>query len=281
MGDVNKQMLRKKPQLFTTMLVGPAGCGKTSFINSLFDQQLVEISDSHKQEAFNVYVSDVDMEGLRRKISIVDTPGLGASMNDSYVHDSIVIYLRKQFCKFLTEETKINRNPNAEDTRVHALIYFIPSRCGGLRLADIKLLKKVDKLVNLILVIAKADSLTLNELKTFKENVKDQVRRHDIRIFNFDKENLNDADVGFELQNKQPFTIISFDSLKPEVNNRIYPWGTPGTMSVDHCDFKILREIILSSYTDVLIEETSEELYENYRTEVLSTLLPNDAVVYE
>ncbi|ELA48217.1 hypothetical protein VCUG_00258 [Vavraia culicis subsp. floridensis] len=274
-------MLRKKPQLFTTMLVGPAGCGKTSFINSLFDQQLVEISDSHKQEAFNVYVSDVDMEGLRRKISIVDTPGLGASMNDSYVHDSIVIYLRKQFCKFLTEETKINRNPNAEDTRVHALIYFIPSRCGGLRLADIKLLKKVDKLVNLILVIAKADSLTLNELKTFKENVKDQVRRHDIRIFNFDKENLNDADVGFELQNKQPFTIISFDSLKPEVNNRIYPWGTPGTMNVDHCDFKILREIILSSYTDVLIEETSEELYENYRTEVLSTLLPNDAVVYE
>lgn len=274
-------MLRKKPQLFTTMLVGPTGCGKTSFINSLFDQQLVEISDSRKQETFNVYVSDIDMEGLRRKISIVDTPGLGASMNDGYVHESIVIYLRKQFCKFLTEETKINRNPNAEDTRVHALIYFIPSRCGGLRLADIRFLKKVDKLVNLILVISKADTLTQNELKAFKENVNNQVKKNEIRIFNFNKESLNDNDVGLELQKKQPFSIISFDSLKSEINNRVYPWGTPGTMNIEHCDFKILREIILSSYTDILIEETSEELYENYRTEVLSTLLPTDTIVHE
>lgn len=135
-------MIRKKPQVFTTMLVGPAGCGKTPFINSLFDQQLDKISHSQRRDAFNVYVSDVDMEGLRRKISIVETPGLGSSANDTHMHDSIVIYLRKQLCKFLTEETKINRNPSAEASRVHALIYFIPSRCGCLGSSDIKFLKK-------------------------------------------------------------------------------------------------------------------------------------------
>lgn len=282
--DYNKQiieMLRKKPQVFTTMLVGQRGCGKTSFINSLFDQQLVKISSEETHEAFNVYVSDVDMEGLRRKISIVDTPGFGSTLNDTFIHDSIVVFLRKQFCKFLTEETKINRNPNAEDTRVHAMIYFIPSRCGGLRKADVTFLKKIDKLVNVILVISKADTLTPTELKTFKMNVKEQIEKNKIRIFNFHKETLHDADVGLELQKKQPFTVISFDSLKNDVNNRIYPWGTPGTMNVDHCDFKILREIILSSYTDILIEETNEDLYENYRSEVLSTLLPNESIIEE
>lgn len=87
--------------------------------------------------------------------------------------------------------------------------------------------------------------------------------------------------MGLELQKKVPFTIISFDSLKSEVCNRVYPWGTPGTMNVEHCDFKILRKIILSSYTDVLFEETGEELYENYRAEVLSTLLPNETIIHE
>lgn len=268
-------MLRKRTQIFTTMLVGARGCGKTSFINSLFDQQLVQISENH--EAFNVYVSDIEMEGLRRKISIVDTPGLG-TINDTNIHESIVVYLRKQFCKFLTEETKINRNPNAEDTRVHAFIYFISSRCGGLRLSDIIFLKKIHLLANVILVISKADTLTVSELKEFKYKVKKQVWENKIRIFNFERENMNDADAGLELQNKQPFTIISFDSHKNEVNNRQYLYGSPGTMNVDHCDFKILREIILSSYTDMLIEETNEELYENYRSEVLSSLMPNDTV---
>lgn len=271
-------MLRRKPHVFTTMLVGPRSCGKTSFINSLFDQQLVKISKDEQHEAFNVYVSEVDMEGIRRKISIVDTPGLGSTFNDSFIHDSIVIFLRKQFCKFLTEETKINRNPNAEDTRVHAMVYFIPSRCGGLRSSDIKFLKMVDKLVNVVLVISKADTLTITELKSFKEKVQSQVAENDIKVFNFSKETLFDADVGSELQKKQPFTVIAFDSLKNEINNRVYPWGTPGTMNVDHCDFKILREILLSSYTDMFIEDTNEELYESYRAEILSSLLPNESI---
>lgn len=271
-------MLRKKPQVFTTMLVGGRGTGKTSFINSIFDQQLVKISGGETHEAFNVYVSDVDMEGVRRKISIVDTPGFGSTLNDSFIHDSVTVYLRKQFCKYLTEETKINRNPNAEDSRVHAMIYFIPSRCGGLRLSDITFLKMVNNLVNIILVISKADTLTVTELKSFKSKVQKQIEENNIRIFSFKKEDLHDADVGLELQKKQPFTIISFDSLRNDVTNRVYPWGTPGTMNVDHCDFKIVREIILSSYTDMLIEETNEELYETYRSDVLSSLLPNESI---
>lgn len=271
-------MLRKRPQIFTTMLVGAKGSGKTSFINSLFDQQLVKLSDEESQEAFNVYVSDVDMEGIRRKISIVDTPGFGSTSNDTFIHDSIIVFLRKQFCKYLTEETKINRNPNAEDSRVHAMVYFIPSRCGGLRLSDITFLKKVDRLVNIVLVISKADALTITELKAFKAKVQDQVVENDLKIFSFHREGMHDADVGLELQKKQPFTVISFDSLKNDVNNRVYPWGTPGTMNVDHCDFKILREILLSSYTDILIEETNENLYETYRANVLSSLLPNESI---
>ena len=135
-------------------------------------------------------------------------------------------------------------------------------------------LKKVDQLVNVVLVISKADSLKITELKAFKANVQQQIEENNIRVFSFQRDGLHDADVGLELQKKQPFTVISFDSLRDDVNNRVYPWGTPGTMNVDHCDFKILREILLSSYTDIFIEETNESLYETYRAEVLSSLLP-------
>ena len=98
----------------------------------------------------------------------------------------------------------------------------------------------MDSLANIILVISKADTLTLSELKAFKKKVKTQVRENEINIFNFERNSFNDADVGMELENKHPFTIISFDSSKKDVNNRVYPWGSPGTMNVDHCDFKIL-----------------------------------------
>merc|ERR1712176_641371 len=180
------EMMRKKPQVFTTMLVGQRGSGKTSFINSLFDQQLVQIkAGEENHDSFNMYVSDVDMEGLRRKITIVDTPGFGSTLNNTHIHESIVIFLRKQFCKSLAEETKIKRNPNAEDTRVHVMIYFIPARCGKLRMSDIQFLKKVDKLVNIIPVISKADTLTSTELKSFKEKVKEQIVEHKIRMFDF------------------------------------------------------------------------------------------------
>lgn len=59
-----------------------------------------------------------------------------------------------------------------QDTRVHCCLYFIPSHVRGLRPIDIETMKALQKRVNIIPIIAKADSLTKKELEYLKQNVK-------------------------------------------------------------------------------------------------------------
>ncbi|CAG8830413.1 4752_t:CDS:2, partial [Gigaspora rosea] len=62
------------------------------------------------------------------------------------------------------------------DTRIHALLYFIPPTE-----LDIKSLQVLSAKVNVIPVIAKADTLTQEEKAAFKKTV--YIEANDIRIF--------------------------------------------------------------------------------------------------
>jgi len=64
---------------------------------------------------------------------------------------------------------------NMEDTRVHALIYFISPTGHGLRPLDIEVMLKLHNKVNIIPVIAKADALTITERREFKDKVRQQL----------------------------------------------------------------------------------------------------------
>jgi septin family protein len=87
----------------------------------------------------------------------------------------------------LTEETKIDRSLQIEDKRIHLCIYFI-SPTGhkyilkikfkikidlnlSLKQLDIAFMQALQERVNLIPIIAKADTLTPTELVRFKQNV--------------------------------------------------------------------------------------------------------------
>lgn len=62
-------------------------------------------------------------------------------------------------------ESGLNRK-NIVDTRVHACLYFIPPYGHGLRQIDLEFLKRLQYKVNLIPIIAKADGLTIGEVRT-------------------------------------------------------------------------------------------------------------------
>jgi cell division control protein 11 len=88
-------------------------------------------------------LSELEEDGVRIALTIVDTPGFGDNIDNEFAHVSciphlmdptyasirfqeIVGYLERQYDDILAEESRIKRNPRFRDNRVHALLYFIP-----------------------------------------------------------------------------------------------------------------------------------------------------------
>ena len=64
---------------------------------------------------------------------------------------------------------KIKRNLSGfHDSRVHACLYFITPNGHGLKSIDLVCMKKLDAKVNIIPIIAKADTINKTELANFK-----------------------------------------------------------------------------------------------------------------
>lgn len=214
---------------------------------------------------------DIECEGVAKRITAIDTPGLGATFDDRNIISVIINFVKMQYDKYLAEETKVRRNPLFEDTRIHCLVYFLTPHVNGLKESDIVFLKEVCTLVNIIPVIGKADCLCDEERKELRVNVKRQFKENGIKIFDFKGyEMMGNRE---ELGDKVPFTVIC-----GEDRERVYKWGKAETDNADHCDFIILREVMLSSHCESLIDNTDCEIYETYRTNVLSSMLPGEQI---
>ena len=85
---------------------------------------------------------ELDEEGTRISLTIVDTPGFGDQIDNEarcvLIHSpnytiittlhsfsEIVEYLEREYDNILAEESRIKRNPRFKDNRVHVLLYFI------------------------------------------------------------------------------------------------------------------------------------------------------------
>ena len=86
----------------------------------------------------------------------------------SYIADKSLYWVYITF----SEELKIKRNlSNFHDSRVHACLYFITPNGHGLKSIDLVCMKKLDAKVNIIPIIAKADTINKTELANFKVNM--------------------------------------------------------------------------------------------------------------
>ena len=86
--------------------------------------------------------------------------------------DNFRDYVERQFDAYLTGETRVNRlGQKSSDTRVHACLYFISPVGHGLKPLDLEFMKMLQDSINIIPVIAKADTFTVKEQNVFKHNV--------------------------------------------------------------------------------------------------------------
>ncbi|CAO3698016.1 unnamed protein product [Rhizopus stolonifer] len=276
----------KKGFQFTLMVVGATGTGRTTFVNTLCDSNVLtkklcdNPEDAHQEPGINIKpVSiELDEDGVRISLTIVDTPGFGDNIDNEKCFKEIVGHLERQYDDILAEESRIKRNPRFRDNRVHALLYFISPTGHALREIDIELMRRLSPRVNVIPVIGRADSLTPQELRDFKKRIMEDIEHYSIPIYNFpydvEEDDEDTIEENSELRNLLPFSIIGSDEEiivndRP-VRGRQYPWGAVEVDNPRHSDFGRLKSALLSSHLQDLKEITHDFLYENYRTEKLS-----------
>ena len=107
---------------------------------------------------------------MRLRLTVVDTPGFGDFVNNDDSWRPIVENIEQRFDAYLDAENKVNRM-NIVDNRVHACVYFIQPTGHSLKPLDIEVMRRLHTKVNLIPVIAKSDTLTDEEIVSFKARV--------------------------------------------------------------------------------------------------------------
>ncbi|KAF9264052.1 GTP binding protein [Marasmius fiardii PR-910] len=288
MAPVVKRGRRSKAKgiQFTVMVVGASGTGRTTFINTLCEHPVLKHKDSTKPETANVETGieikpvnvEIEEDGVRINLTVVDTPGFGDSIDNNPAFQKIVTYLECQYDDILAEQSRIKRNPKFRDSRVHVLLYFIQPGGHALREIDIELMRRLSHRVNVIPIIGKADSLTPKELKGFKKRIMEDIEHYDIPIYNFPYDiEEDDEDVvaeNLELKALLPFAVIGSEEEivtdETTVRARVYPWGIAEVDNPDHSDFVRLKEAIFGTHLHDLKSLTEDVLYEAYRTERLS-----------
>ncbi|KIY70606.1 Septin [Cylindrobasidium torrendii FP15055 ss-10] len=286
MAPIRRRGNKIKGVQLTVMTVGASGTGRTTFVNTLCEADVLshkysdDASTAHSEAGIKIKAHNVDLEeeGVRIQLTIVDTPGFGDNIDNEFAFQEITNYLERQYDDILAEQSRIKRNPRFKDSRVHALLYFIPPDGHSLREMDISLMRRLSPRVNVIPVIGRADSLTKSELKAFKRRIMEDIEHYDIPIYNFpydvEEDDEETIEENTELRNTLPFAIIgSEEEIEIDgepVRARVYPWGVAEVDNPQHSDFSRLRGALLNSHLNDLKVLTEDVLYETYRTEKLS-----------
>ncbi|XP_057371702.1 septin-7-like isoform X2 [Daphnia carinata] len=270
----------KKGFEFTLMVVGESGLGKSTLINSMF---LADIYSPEYPGPSHRIKKTVQVEqcqtllkenGVNLTLTVVDTPGFGDAVDNSNCWQPIVDYIESKYEEYLNAESRVQRQP-MRDNRVHVCLYFIQPSGHGLKPLDIEFMKRLHDKVNIIPVLAKADTMTPDECTYFKKQVLNEIAQHKIKIYEFpdvDDEELRKSQRA--LRDRVPFavvgsnTVIEVDGRK--IRGRRYPWGVVEVENMEHCDFIALRNMLIRTHMTDLKEVTNNVHYENFRCRKLA-----------
>ncbi|EGW10576.1 Septin-7, partial [Cricetulus griseus] len=175
---------------FTLMVVGESGLGKSTLINSLFLTDLYSPEypgPSHRiKKTVQVEQAKVLIKegGVQLLLTIVDTPGFGDAVDNSNCWQPVIDYIDSKFEDYLNAESRVNRR-QMPDNRVQCCLYFIAPSGHGLKPLDIEFMKRLHEKVNIIPLIAKADTLTPEECQQFKKQIMKEIQEHKIKIYEF------------------------------------------------------------------------------------------------
>uniref|UniRef100_A0A3Q1JLE3 Septin-type G domain-containing protein n=1 Tax=Anabas testudineus TaxID=64144 RepID=A0A3Q1JLE3_ANATE len=265
------------------MVVGQSGLGKSTLMNTLFKSKVSRksvLATAQEKIPKTIEIKsishDIEEKGVRMKLTVIDTPGFGDQINNENCWQPIMKFINDQYEAYLQEEININRKKRIPDSRVHCCIYFIPPTGHCLRPLDVEFMRRLSKVVNIVPVIAKADTLTLEERDFFKKKIREELRANGIDVYpqkEFD-EDAEDRMINEKIREMIPFAVVGSDQ-EYQVNGRRLlgrktKWGTIEVENIAHCEFAYLRDLLIRTHMQNIKDITSSIHYEMYRVRRLN-----------
>uniref|UniRef100_A0A8D3EFH3 Septin n=1 Tax=Scophthalmus maximus TaxID=52904 RepID=A0A8D3EFH3_SCOMX len=246
---------------FTLMVVGESGLGKSTLINSLFLTDLYSAEypgPSHRiKKTVQVEQSKVLIKegGVQLLLTIVDTPGFGDAVDNSNCWQPIIDHIDSKFEDYLNSESRVNRR-QMPDSRIHCCLYFIAPSGHGLKPLDIEFMKRLHEKVNVIPLIAKADTLTPEECQQFKKQIMREIQEHKIKIYEFpETDDEEENRLVKKIKDKLPLAVVGSNTITEangkRVRGRQYPWGVAegmnnGGLDCSHCISTLMRRLVVA-----------------------------------
>ncbi|XP_027993589.2 LOW QUALITY PROTEIN: septin-9-like [Eptesicus fuscus] len=262
---------------FNMMVIGQSGLGKSTLINTLFKSKIscksVQPPSSEERIPKTIEIKfitqDIEEKGVHVKLMVIDTPGFGDHINNENCWQPIMKFISDQYKKYLQEEVNINQKKHIPDTRVHCCLYFIPTTGHSLRPLDIEFMKRLSKVVNIVPVIAKADTLTLEERVYFKQRITPDLLSNVIYVYpqkEFD-EDTEDRLVNKKSREDDPIPVVGSDEYQvngKRILSRKTKWGTIEVENIMHCEFTYLRDLLIRTHMQNNHDTTSSIHFEAY-----------------
>ncbi|KAI4502083.1 hypothetical protein M0802_002765 [Mischocyttarus mexicanus] len=258
----------KKGFDFTIMVVGRSGLGKSTFINSMFLADIysaeypgpsLRVKKTVAVETTKVLLKE---NGVNLTLTVVDTPGFGDAIDNSNCWVPVIEYIESKYEEFLNAESRVTRR-QIPDSRVHCCLYFIAPSGHDLTPLDVEFMQRLHDKVNIIPVIAKADTMTPDERAYFKKKILNEIAQHKIKIYEFPEgEHEEDSKLDKVLRDRVPFAVVGANTVVEhdgrKVRGRNYPWA--------------LRDMIIRTHLQDLQDVTNNIHYENFRCRTLAGL---------
>lgn len=288
-NQIEHRLLKKGFQ-FNIMLVGHSGLGKSTLVNTLFSSHLVDsetgedISNLPITKTTEIKISQHTLveDRVKLNINIIDTPGFGDQINNNKVWEPIVKYIKEQHSNHLRKELTAHREKFIKDTRVHVILYFLqPTATKGLTPLDTATLKRLTEIANVIPVIGKSDTLTISERESYREIIQNDFKTHNLNIYPYDSDELteDELELNQSIRSIIPFAVVGSEK-EIEINGetvkgRKTRWGAINVEDINQCEFVYLREFLIRTHLQDLIETTSFLHYERFRSRQLIALKEN------
>lgn len=188
------RIVSRKGGSFTLMVVGGSGLGKTTFINTLFATTIKDHKTYKRSTGRTVDIdiiraglfinsnADLIEKGFNIRLNVIDTPGFTDHINNNHCWTPIINFIDEQHLSYMNKENGMNRL-DIDDLRINACLYFISPTGHNLSAIDIKTMKLLSGRVNVIPVIAKADTITHGALKAFKQRIRECIAENEIKIY--------------------------------------------------------------------------------------------------
>jgi len=249
--------------------LGENGLGKTGFINHVLGQPIFQDGQAASvEESDNAAVlirhrgQEIEEAGSRALLSIVDLPNFGGKHGKKEAGKAVLSYMEDQFEAILREESQLRRQKDAQDSRIHSVIYFHNPSAHQLSKLDLELIGQMSKMANVLLVIAKGDTLLRHEYLRLKNNMREQLAEANIKVFQGSQQ----AHSPFE-----PFICVGGADLLASVPARNYAWGSlkinpsasPASLNING-----LTSVLFKDFLPELILETHVK-YESWKRDII------------